>query len=212
MSLSLALPSASASTSAPPSGPSSRPPSPKRKKRRRERDDDVDASENELVAADERDDDEGDEHDGAGEGEVGGGENAALRMRGEESVADEARRRKWETMALRGQLDAEQGRRFDAFLATVIPKAVVRRINKDLYDQKVSENVQALLGGIAKVFVADLVEAAKDVQAEAGDRGPLRPHHLQRARERLEARGLLGGPSARAPPTGLRPAKRLLRR
>lgn len=144
-------------------------------------------------------------------------------------------------------LDEEQGKRFDAFRSAVIPKAVVKKVriallaahlyvpavpsytqlhalcqantqlNKDLYDQHIPNNLTAVVAGMVKIFVADVVETAREMQPHsAHPAGPLQPYHFQLAKQRLQERGLLGAPSG-APPsqrstTGLRARKRLFRR
>ncbi|TXT09131.1 hypothetical protein VHUM_02605 [Vanrija humicola] len=132
-------------------------------------------------------------------------------------VKREAKRRRDETLLLRGQLDEEQGRRFDAFQTVVIPRSVVKRLNRDLYDQHVPNTLTAVLAGMVKVFVADVVETAKALQpySQHPD-GPLQPYHLQLARVRLQEQGLLGAPRGNGASahssTGLRARKRIFRR
>ncbi|WOO78530.1 Transcription initiation factor TFIID subunit 11 [Vanrija pseudolonga] len=189
----------------------------------------LEVSAEDLVAADA----DGEEVDADADGE-GDGPRSRARVRGgdgededEEEAAPaaaagvdvkrEAKRRRDETLLLRGQLDEEQGRRFDAFQTVVIPRGVVKRLNRDVYDQHVPNNLTAVLAGMVKVFVADVVETAKALQpySQHPD-GPLQPYHLQLARVRLQEQGLLGTPrggggSAHSS-TGLRSRKRIFRR
>ncbi|BEI85112.1 hypothetical protein CcaverHIS002_0505130 [Cutaneotrichosporon cavernicola] len=131
-------------------------------------------------------------------------------------VKQAAKRRRDETLLLRGVLDEEQGRRFDAFRGTVIPRAAVNKLNRDMYDQHVPKNIQPVLAGLLKIFVADVVEIAREIQPHtAHPTGPLQPYHLQMARVRLQEQGLLSAPSgigAQRSSTGLRARKPLFRR
>ncbi|BEJ15906.1 hypothetical protein CspHIS471_0505110 [Cutaneotrichosporon sp. HIS471] len=108
------------------------------------------------------------------------------------------------------------GRRFDAFRGTVIPRAAVNKLNRDMYDQHVPKNIQPVLAGLLKIFVADVVEIAREIQPHtAHPTGPLQPYHLQMARVRLQEQGLLSAPSgigAQRSSTGLRARKPLFRR
>lgn len=56
-----------------------------------------------------------------------------------------------------------------------------------------SPNAILLVAGIAKLFVAELVEAAASAAAERGDAGPLRPAHFRAAYAALEAGGRVPG-------------------
>lgn len=91
------------------------------------------------------------------------------------------------------------------------------QLNKDLYDQHIPNNLTAVVAGMVKIFVADVVETAREMQPHsAHPEGPLQPYHFQLAKQRLQERGLLGAPAG-APPskrstTGLRARKRLFRR
>ncbi|KAL1407481.1 transcription initiation factor TFIID subunit 11 [Vanrija albida] len=227
----------------PGAGPSSAANSPRKgggeKKRKRKQaeskdkeydsDAELEVSAEDLVAADA----DGEEGEADADGEGDGGRVRGGRARGgdgededEEEPAQpaagvdvkrEAKRRRDETLLLRGQLDEEQGRRFDAFQTVVIPRGVVKRLNRDVYDQHVPNTLTAVLAGMVKVFVADVVETAKQLQpySQHPD-GPLQPYHLQLARVRLQEQGLLGAPrgdgASTHSSTGLRSRKRLFRR
>lgn len=86
-----------------------------------------------------------------------------------------------------------------------------------MYDQHIPNNLTAVVAGMVKIFVADVVETAREMQPHsAHPEGPLQPYHFQLAKQRLQERGLLGAPAG-APPsqrstTGLRARKRLFRR
>lgn len=87
------------------------------------------------------------------------------------------------------------------------------QLNRDMYDQPVKDDFASILGGLAKIFVAEMVEigqsilftprsytmvairtdiTAKDIQEERGDKGPLTPELLRLAKARMEDTGLKG--------------------
>lgn len=78
------------------------------------------------------------------------------------------------------------------------------------------KNIQPVLAGLLKIFVADVVETAREIQPHtAHPTGPLQPYHLQMARVQLQEQGLLDAPSgtgAQRSSTGLRARKPLFRR
>lgn len=57
------------------------------------------------------------------------------------------------------------------------------------------DEVYIVLASVAKVYVAQLVEEAKMVQQQQGEKGALKPGQLKEARERLIEKGqlVLGG-------------------
>lgn len=80
------------------------------------------------------------------------------------------------------------------------------QIHREKYDQRLNDKLVKLLAGMAKIFVADVIElgtshdsisstrspAAKDLQPHTPDpNGPLKPYHLRLARSVLEERGFL---------------------
>ncbi|ORX34244.1 putative transcription initiation factor tfIID [Kockovaella imperatae] len=115
---------------------------------------------------------------------------------------------------LRSMMDPEQARRFDAFSSVVIPKGPITKLNKDLFDQKLQGNLSAVLAGMAKILITEVVELAKELQPHSAmPSGRLRPYHLRLAREELERRGVLSGTRRNGGTgTALRPYKPLFRR
>ena len=58
---------------------------------------------------------------------------------------------------------------------------------------QVSTPVAQVVAGVAKVFVGEIVEKARKVQARRGEAGPLSPDHLREAyREYQEETGRVG--------------------
>jgi hypothetical protein len=78
------------------------------------------------------------------------------------------------------------------------------QLNRDLFEQQVRDDFASILGGLGKIFVAEVVEIgmshprfllvltglAKDIQEERGEKGPLTPNHLRLAKARMEDTGL----------------------
>lgn len=91
------------------------------------------------------------------------------------------------------------------------------QLNRDLYDQHIPSNLTAVVAGMVKIFVADVVETARELQPSTEHpEGPLQPYHLQLARLHLQQQGLMAAPTgtggAVRSSTGLRPRKRMFRR
>ncbi|OCF33264.1 hypothetical protein I316_05005 [Kwoniella heveanensis BCC8398] len=124
-------------------------------------------------------------------------ESRAKIARGHE-IDRKGKKRRAETFLLRDQLDPDQAKRFDTFSTVAINKNAIKRLNRDLYDQHCSPQVCMVVAGMAKIFVADVIEL-----------GPLQPYHLKLARMQLEQRGLLAD---QARSGGLRGKKGLFKR
>ncbi|WRT64037.1 uncharacterized protein IL334_000964 [Kwoniella shivajii] len=109
-----------------------------------------------------------------------------------DEIDKKGKKRRAETFLLRDQLDQEQAKRFDTFSTVAINKNAIKRLNRELYDQHCSPQVSMVVAGMAKIFVADVIELAKDLQPHsAHPKGPLQPYHLKLARMHLEQSGLL---------------------
>jgi transcription initiation factor TFIID subunit 11 len=93
-----------------------------------------------------------------------------------------------ELAAVIGRLDAAQMDRYEVFRRSAFPRAAVRKIMAPLLAQStISENCAIVMGGIAKLFVGELVECALHVSEERGHSGPLLPEHIQEAHRRFIA-------------------------
>lgn len=82
----------------------------------------------------------------------------------------------------------EQMHRYETFRRVGFSRTIVKKIMQNVLGHAVNPNTVIVMGGIAKVFVGELVEEAKDVMDEWGENGPLLPSHLIEANRRLKDR------------------------
>jgi len=75
----------------------------------------------------------------------------------------------------------EQYERFEAYRRHALPKQAVRKVIQQSLGQQVSMPVAQVVAGFTKVFVGEIVEKARAVQARRGEKGPLTPDHLREA-------------------------------
>ncbi|KAH7910772.1 TAFII28-domain-containing protein [Hygrophoropsis aurantiaca] len=71
--------------------------------------------------------------------------------------------------------------RFEAYRRHALPKQAVRKVIQQTTGQQVSQPVAQIVAGFAKVFVGEIVEKARAVQARRNETGPLSPDHLREA-------------------------------
>ncbi|KAI0740172.1 hTAFII28-like protein conserved region-domain-containing protein [Earliella scabrosa] len=74
-----------------------------------------------------------------------------------------------------------QYERFEAYRRHALPKQAVRKVIQQATGQQVSQPVAQIVAGFSKVFVGEIVEKARQVQARRGETGPLSPDHLREA-------------------------------
>jgi len=75
----------------------------------------------------------------------------------------------------------EQYDRYEAYRRHALPKAAVRKVVQQSLGQQVSMPVAQIVAGFSKVFVGEVIEKARAVQARRGESGPLSPDHLREA-------------------------------
>ncbi|KAK0547092.1 hypothetical protein OC846_004992 [Tilletia horrida] len=143
------------------------------------------------------------------EGSVGAGTRANEEEEVEEAEADEDEDEdEVESMELRRQnmrenlpylieaMTPEQIDRHDAFRRYGLNRANIKKIINQVTSQSVADNVAVLAAGAAKIFIGEIVERARVVQAAQlerngggargrgrrdADPGPIRPEHIQEA-------------------------------
>ncbi|RXK36191.1 hypothetical protein M231_06535 [Tremella mesenterica] len=170
------------------------------KKRRRPRpttldqtralDENDDVSDSEILAAptsrravseasDEEEDEEGEVEEVRDKGEVEEEEEG-------KGVVKRRRKRMMETNMLRGLMDSDQAKRYDTFYSVILPKQAVSRLNREFFDQHIKPSLSQIVAGLGKIYLAEIIELAKEVQAEQKATGALKPEHLRIAKERWE--------------------------
>ncbi|KAF8337598.1 TAFII28-domain-containing protein [Cantharellus anzutake] len=77
--------------------------------------------------------------------------------------------------------DNEQLERYNLYRETGLKAPQVKRILVATGMYNVPPTVLPLIGGVAKVFVGEVVEKAREVQAVRKESGPLSPEHLREA-------------------------------
>jgi transcription initiation factor TFIID subunit 11 len=82
----------------------------------------------------------------------------------------------------------EELQRYERFRGSGFPKAAIKKYINSVIGQAVNPNFVIAVGGLAKVFVGEMVEMAKEVQAERSEDGPLLPSHIHEAYRRLYRR------------------------
>ncbi|KIO00618.1 hypothetical protein M404DRAFT_57372, partial [Pisolithus tinctorius Marx 270] len=82
---------------------------------------------------------------------------------------------------LMDNFSAAQYDRFEAYRRHALPKQAIRRVIQQTTGQQVSQPVAQIIAGFAKVFVGEIVEKGRAVQARRGESGPLSPDHLREA-------------------------------
>ncbi|KAG1736207.1 TAFII28-domain-containing protein [Suillus lakei] len=80
-----------------------------------------------------------------------------------------------------------QYERFEAYRRHALPKQAIRKVIQQTTGQQVSQPVAQIVAGVAKVFVGEIVEKARQVQLRRNDSGPLTPDHLREAYRMYQA-------------------------
>ncbi|TFK25908.1 TAFII28-domain-containing protein [Coprinopsis marcescibilis] len=75
----------------------------------------------------------------------------------------------------------DQYDRFEAYRRHTLNKQAVRKVIQQTLGVQVSQPVAQIIAGVSKVFVGEIVEKAREVQARRGETGPLSPDHLREA-------------------------------
>lgn len=78
-------------------------------------------------------------------------------------------------------------RRMEIFRMLKLPERIVTATMNNHISGKIGKNIELVVAGAAKVYAADIVQFALDVQEEWGDKGGLRPDHLREGLRRYRA-------------------------
>jgi len=87
------------------------------------------------------------------------------------------------------KMTPEQMSRYESYRRSGFQKATVKRLCSSVTGTVVSPQMPIVVGGIAKIFVGELVERARIVMSERQDKGPIRPTHIREAFRRLKRDG-----------------------
>ncbi|KAI8524811.1 hypothetical protein RHMOL_Rhmol13G0178900 [Rhododendron molle] len=105
--------------------------------------------------------------------------------------------------AILSQFTAEQMSRYESFRRSGFQKSNMKRLLASFTGSaKISIPVTIVVSGIAKLFVGELVEAARIVMFERNESRPIRPCHIREAYRRLKLEGKV---SKRSVPRLFRP-------
>jgi transcription initiation factor TFIID subunit 11 len=85
--------------------------------------------------------------------------------------------------ALLEHFSPEQRQRYEVYRSTVLNKKHVKHLMAPLFPGQVKTEFAVVVAGVAKVFVGEIIELARHVQASWGDdpSEPLRPEHMREA-------------------------------
>lgn len=87
--------------------------------------------------------------------------------------------------SITGAMSPEELHRYEKFRGSGFPKAAIKKYISNVIGQAVNPNFVIAVSGLAKVFVGEMIEVAKVVQAERCEKGPLLPSHIHEAYRRL---------------------------
>eukprot|EP00271_Cylindrocystis_brebissonii_P007074 TRINITY_DN20217_c0_g1_i1.p1 TRINITY_DN20217_c0_g1~~TRINITY_DN20217_c0_g1_i1.p1 ORF type:complete len:300 (+),score=72.49 TRINITY_DN20217_c0_g1_i1:464-1363(+) len=96
----------------------------------------------------------------------------------------------------------EQMDRYEAFRRSGFQRSNMRRLVQTVAGCQVTVHMAIVMSGITKIFVGELVDAARGVMSERNETGPIRPGHIRAAFSRLRHDGKL--PTRSRPPLLLR--------
>lgn len=111
---------------------------------------------------------------------------ASMKLQSEEAARQKADERNRIIMEL---MTEEQLDRYEAFRRSAIDKLKIKRVLQTISGHNVSAPMVTVVRGMAKVFVGELVEAARLIAHEQGDSGPLQPAHYRAAYQQLSSQG-----------------------
>ncbi|KAJ4463135.1 putative transcription initiation factor TFIID subunit 11 [Paratrimastix pyriformis] len=94
----------------------------------------------------------------------------------------------------------EHWKRYSAYTHVSFPRVAIKKAMQGASQKRLmGVPPVVVMSGLAKIFAADLIEMALQVQLERGDTGPLLPPHIHEAHRRL-SHTPQGPPGPRLPP------------
>ncbi|WUR05087.1 transcription initiation factor TFIID subunit 11 (TAF11) [Vairimorpha necatrix] len=82
-------------------------------------------------------------------------------------------------------LPEEELLRYETFRRSNFPKNVVKKFIASVIGQAVNPNLVIAVSGLAKIYVGEMVELAKEIQKEKNEEGALLPSHIHEAHRRM---------------------------
>ncbi|KAL0716803.1 hypothetical protein Bca4012_066125 [Brassica carinata] len=83
----------------------------------------------------------------------------------------------------------DQMSRYESFRRSALHKSNMKKVLQSITGQKVSDTLNIVVCGIAKMFVGELVETARVEMGKKKDSGPIRPCHIRESYRRLKLQG-----------------------
>lgn len=110
----------------------------------------------------------------------------------EEAIRERIAQAQEQMKLLLEMFDEDQLRRYEAFRRSWSRpvRPAIERLMVRVLEHRVNANSVIVVAGIAKVFVGELIEEARKIADDLGDRGPIQPSHLLEAHRRLKLSGL----------------------
>ena len=82
----------------------------------------------------------------------------------------------------------EQLERFEHWKRSKFPREKMRRLMSEMIGSS-TERGAIVLSGVAKMFVGDLIESARERMTAAGESGPIQPSHIRSAHRQAQRAG-----------------------
>jgi len=96
------------------------------------------------------------------------------------------RRSEEEFKALVDVFSDDQIHRYYSFRQSSLNKSAIKKIVSSVLNQQISPTMTFVVAGFGKVFIAEIVEIAREVMDERGDSEGIRPDHLREAYRRIQ--------------------------
>uniref|UniRef100_A0A6B2LQJ3 Transcription initiation factor TFIID subunit 11 n=1 Tax=Arcella intermedia TaxID=1963864 RepID=A0A6B2LQJ3_9EUKA len=87
------------------------------------------------------------------------------------------------------QFTQEQMNRHESYKRSAFQKSSIKKYMTQVSGAKINQNTVIVMAGISKIFVGEVVEAAREVMEEWGDEGPIKVTHLREAYQRMKLDG-----------------------
>eukprot|EP01114_Cavostelium_apophysatum_P004716 TRINITY_DN1505_c0_g1_i1.p1 TRINITY_DN1505_c0_g1~~TRINITY_DN1505_c0_g1_i1.p1 ORF type:complete len:256 (+),score=72.18 TRINITY_DN1505_c0_g1_i1:12-779(+) len=88
-------------------------------------------------------------------------------------------------------LTPEQESRYEMYRRSSFTRSNIKKIMQAVAGPNavINQKMAIVMGGVAKIFVGEIVESARSMMDEAGESGPVRPRHIREAYRVLKQKG-----------------------